>query len=32
MATSKGSYTTPIPATTTITDRIFADGFDGTTP
>ena len=27
MATSKGSYTTPIPAG--VTDRIFADGFDG---
>ena len=27
MATSKGSYATPIPAG--VTDRIFADGFDG---
>ncbi len=30
MATSKGSYATPIPAG--VTDRIFADGFDGQTP
>lgn len=29
MATSKGSYATPIPAG--VTDRIFADGFDGQT-
>ena len=28
MATSRGSYATPIPAG--ITDRIFADGFDAT--